>query len=128
MLKAPRQLLQSGVRAVETMTASGMSFNVLQSRLALITAPGAPPPVAGAPSVTLRAVKAVVCRHYGPPKSLVVETPRPPTAGRGEVVLAAKPASINSPALLITRNQYQIKPPLPFVVGSEVVGTIKSIG
>jgi len=78
--------------------------------------------------VTLRPVKAVVCRHYGPPQSLVVENVPSPTAGPGDVVVAANAASINFPDLLIIQNQYQIKPPLPFVVGSEVVGVVKSIG
>jgi hypothetical protein len=43
MLKAPRQLLQSGVRAVETMTASGMSSLYQRSAISAYTAAGMAP-------------------------------------------------------------------------------------
>jgi NADPH:quinone reductase len=73
-------------------------------------------------------VKAVLCRAYGPPESLVVEEVPPPLAGPGEAVVSVKAASVNFPDVLIIQNKYQVKPPLPFSPGGEVAGVVKSVG
>ena len=73
-------------------------------------------------------MKAVLCKSYGPPESLVVEDVPSPTAGPGEVVISVKAASVNFPDVLIIENKYQVKPPLPFSPGSEVAGLIKEVG
>jgi len=73
-------------------------------------------------------VKAVLCKAYGPPESLVVEDVASPTAGPGEVVVSVKAASVNFPDVLIIQNKYQVKPPLPFSPGSEVAGVVTTIG
>ncbi len=52
-------------------------------------------------------------------------TPQP---GKGEVLIAIKAASLNFPDLLIVQNKYQIKPPLPFVPGSEYAGIVEAVG
>src|SRR5215510_1685105 len=74
------------------------------------------------------AMKAVVCKQFGPPESLVYEEQPSPRAGPGEVVIAVKAASLNFPDVLIIENKYQFKPPLPFSPGSEVAGVVKAIG
>ncbi len=73
-------------------------------------------------------MRAVVCKAYGPPESLVVEDLPPLEAGPGEVVVSVKAASVNFPDVLIIQNKYQVKPPLPFSPGSEVAGIVKSAG
>ncbi len=73
-------------------------------------------------------MKAVVCEKYGPPDSLVVKDLPSPAAGKGEVVVSVKAASVNFPDVLIIENKYQFKPPLPFSPGSELAGTIKEVG
>jgi len=73
-------------------------------------------------------VKAVLCKSFGPPESLVVEDVPSPTPGPGEVVLSVKAASVNFPDVLIIQNKYQFKPPLPFSPGSEMAGVVKSVG
>lgn len=73
-------------------------------------------------------MKAVVCKAYGPPESLVVEELPSPTAGEGQVVIDVKASGVNFPDLLIIQNQYQFKPPLPFTPGGEVAGVIKEVG
>jgi len=73
-------------------------------------------------------MKAVLCKAYGPPESLVVEDVPPPSAGAGEVVVSVEAASVNFPDVLIIQNKYQVKPPLPFSPGSEVAGVVKAIG
>src|SRR5260221_5373401 len=80
------------------------------------------------PLRALRQVKAVVCREYGPPDSLVVEELPSPEAGPGEVVVTMKAASVNFPDVLIIQNKYQFKPPLPFSPGSELAGVVKQVG
>ncbi|NMM09394.1 MAG: NADPH:quinone oxidoreductase family protein [Polaromonas sp.] len=52
-------------------------------------------------------------------------TPRPKA---GEVLIEIKAASLNFPDLLIVQNKYQIKPPLPFVPGSEYAGVVQAVG
>src|SRR5262245_53749364 len=73
-------------------------------------------------------MKAVLCREYGPPDSLVVEELASPRAGAGEVVVSVKAASVNFPDVLIIQNKYQFKPPLPFSPGSELAGVVKEVG
>ena len=73
-------------------------------------------------------MKAVLCKTYGPPDSLVVEDIPSPVAGPGEVVVSVKTASVNFPDVLIIQNKYQVKPPLPFSPGSELAGVVKSVG
>src|SRR2546421_12367732 len=73
-------------------------------------------------------VKAVLCKQYGPPETLVVEELPAPRAGPGEAVVSVKAASVNFPDVLTTQNKYQSKPPLPFSPGSELAGVVKEVG
>jgi len=73
-------------------------------------------------------MRAVLCKQYGPPESLLFEEIPPPTAGPGEVVVSVKAASVNFPDVLIIQNKYQFKPPLPFTPGSELAGIVKAVG
>ena len=52
-------------------------------------------------------------------------TPEPKA---GEVRVAIRAASLNFPDLLIVQNKYQMKPPLPFVPGSEYAGIVEAVG
>lgn len=51
-----------------------------------------------------------------------------PTPKAGEVLIEIKAASLNFPDILIVQNKYQMKPPLPFVPGSEYAGTVLAVG
>jgi NADPH2:quinone reductase len=53
------------------------------------------------------------------------EASHPMTPGRG-VVVDVHAAGVSFPEVLQTRGEYQIKPPLPFVPGSEVGGVVRS--
>ena len=55
------------------------------------------------------------------------ETPTP-QPDEGEVLLEIQAASLNFPDLLIVQNKYQMKPPLPFVPGSEYAGVVRAVG
>ena len=56
-----------------------------------------------------------------------VEQPTP-APGPGEVLIRIQAASLNFPDLLIVQGKYQMKPPLPFVPGSEFAGVIEAVG
>ena len=54
-----------------------------------------------------------------------VDTPRP---GPDEVLIRVRAASVNFPDLLMTRGEYQHKPPLPFIPGLEMAGEVVALG
>ena len=51
-----------------------------------------------------------------------------PDPKAGEVLIEIQAASLNFPDLLIVQNKYQMKPPLPFVPGSEYAGVVRAVG
>ncbi len=51
-----------------------------------------------------------------------------PSPQAGEVLVAIQAASLNFPDLLTVKGQYQFKPALPFVPGSEFSGTVLALG
>jgi NADPH2:quinone reductase len=73
-------------------------------------------------------MRAVLCKQYGPPESLVVEDVPTPAIGDHQVLLDVKACGVNFPDLLIIENKYQFKPPLPFSPGGEVSGVVKRVG
>ena len=73
-------------------------------------------------------MKAVLCKAWGPPETLVVEEVASPAPGKGQVLVAVKAAGVNFPDVLIVQNKYQVKPPLPFSPGQEIAGTVKRVG
>ena len=76
-------------------------------------------------------MKAVQIAALDGPESLeLVDLPEPEgshmlTPGEG-VVIEVEAAGVSFPEVLQTRGEYQLKPPLPFVPGSEVAGTVRS--
>jgi NADPH2:quinone reductase len=73
-------------------------------------------------------VRAVLCKAYGPPDSLVVEEVPSPPVGPGDVLVSMTAASVNFPDVLMIENKYQTKPPLPFSPGYEAAGVVKETG
>ena len=73
-------------------------------------------------------MRAVVCKSFGPPESLVVDDVPAPTAGPGQVVIDVAACSVTFPDVLMIQDMYQFKPGLPFTPGSEVAGTISAVG
>ncbi len=73
-------------------------------------------------------MKAVLCKAFGPPESLVIEDVEPLKPGKGQVVISVKACGVNFPDTLIIQGKYQSKPPFPFIPGSEVAGIVKELG
>lgn len=51
-----------------------------------------------------------------------------PTPGPGEALVRIRAASVNFPDLLMTRGEYQLKPPLPFTPGLDFAGEVAGLG
>lgn len=73
-------------------------------------------------------MKALLCKEFGPPESLVVEDIAPPTPGPGQVLIRVQAAGVNFPDTLIIQNKYQYKPDLPFSPGGEFAGIVEAVG
>jgi NADPH2:quinone reductase len=73
-------------------------------------------------------MKAVLCKAYGPPESLVLEEVPDPVPGPGQVLLNVRAAALNFPDVLMIEGKYQSQPPFPFSPGGEVSGTIAAVG
>ncbi len=73
-------------------------------------------------------MKAVLCKQFGPPETLVIEDLPSPRPGPGEVVVSVKAASVNFPDVLVIQNKYQVKATPPFTPGSEFAGVVKEVG
>jgi NADPH2:quinone reductase len=80
----------------------------------------------------MRAVRAIqIVSESGPDSALeLVDVPEPEpstmlTPGEG-VVIDVHAAGVSFPEVLQTRGQYQMRPPLPFIPGSEVAGVVRS--
>ena len=73
-------------------------------------------------------MRAVVCKNWGPPDSLVMEDGPDLRAGAGQVVIDVKAAGVNFPDVLTVQGKYQVKPELPFTPGNEFAGVVRSVG
>ena len=73
-------------------------------------------------------MRALICKEYGPPETLVLgELPSPPL-GAKDVRIRVRACGVNFPDLLIIQNKYQVKPQLPFAPGGEVAGEVLEVG
>lgn len=73
-------------------------------------------------------MKAILCKSWGLPDTLVVEELPDVVPGPGQVVIDVQAAGVNFPDVLIIQNKYQFKPELPFTPGSELSGVIRAVG
>ena len=73
-------------------------------------------------------MKAILCRAFGPPETLRLETVPEPVPGPGEVAIAARAIGVNYPDLLVVTGRYQTLPPLPFIPGKELAGIVTAVG
>lgn len=73
-------------------------------------------------------MKAVLCKAWGPPESLVLEEAPAPDCGPGQVRIKVQAVGINFPDCLMIEGKYQFKPEFPFSPGGELSGTVAEVG
>lgn len=73
-------------------------------------------------------MKAMVCNEFGPIETLALSDMPLPEAGPGSVLIDVAAAGVNFPDGLMVQGKYQVKPPRPFVPGSEVAGIVRAVG
>lgn len=70
----------------------------------------------------------MTCKELGPPETLTLEEVEPLSCGSGQLRVEVAAAGVNFVDGLFVQGLYQIKPPLPFVPGSELSGTVVEVG
>ncbi len=73
-------------------------------------------------------MRAVLCKEFGPPESLMLEEVAAPVPEDGQVLVDVRACGVNFPDLLLIADKYQFKPPLPFSPGGEVAGVVTAVG
>ena len=73
-------------------------------------------------------MKAIQCVEWGGPEKLRLADCPVPVPAAGEVRIRVDAAGVNFPDALIIQKKYQVQPPLPFVPGTEVAGTVDAVG
>ena len=73
-------------------------------------------------------MKAILCKAFGAPSSLVLEEVESPKPKEKEVLVTLKACGVNFPDTLIIQGLYQFKPALPFTPGSDIAGIVKEVG
>jgi NADPH2:quinone reductase len=73
-------------------------------------------------------MRVVECAELGPVAGLRIVERAAPAPAPGQVVIQVEAAGVNYVDALFVQGRYQIKPPLPFVPGSEVAGRIVAVG
>lgn len=73
-------------------------------------------------------MKALLCKQYGTPETLVVEEVPGLLPQNNQVVISVKACGVNFPDTLIIQGKYQFKPSFPFSPGGEVAGIVKEAG
>src|SRR5262245_31065921 len=61
----------------------------------------------------------------GPDGLRVVQAPEP-ARGERQVLVEVHALGVSWPDLLLTRGEYQVKPPLPFQLGVDLAGVVRS--
>jgi NADPH2:quinone reductase len=73
-------------------------------------------------------MKALLSRDPGGPDTLKLEEVADPVAKAGDVVVAIKACGVTFPDVLTIQDLYQTRPPRPFAPGTEIAGTVASVG
>ena len=74
-------------------------------------------------------MKAALCETLDGPDAVVVrDIDDPGDPGNGQIRVAVGACGVSFADVLMTRGGYQVKPPLPFVVGGEAAGRVTAVG
>jgi NADPH:quinone reductase len=73
-------------------------------------------------------MKAILCTEYGENAALRFGDLPAPAPGPREIVVDVHAAAVSFMDLLMTQGKYQMKPPLPYVPGTDAAGIVKAVG
>ena len=73
-------------------------------------------------------MRALICKEYGPPESLVIGEWDDPVPADNEIVFDVKAAGLNFADVLMIAGKYQVQTPPPFIPGNEASGVVAAIG
>lgn len=73
-------------------------------------------------------MRAVVCKAFGPPEELVVESAPDPVPGPGQLLVDVEAAAVVFPDTLMLQDKYQYKATPPYIPGGEVAGVVVGLG
>ena len=73
-------------------------------------------------------MKAILCKAFGPPRTLVYEETSDPVPGADEVLISVHACAANFPDTLTIEGKYQVVTQPPFSPGSELAGVISEVG
>jgi NADPH2:quinone reductase len=73
-------------------------------------------------------MRAVLCKSWGGPRDLVLESVPVPEPGPGQVRIAVAAAGLNFADTLMIAGKYQERPDFPFVPGLEAAGEVDAVG
>jgi NADPH2:quinone reductase len=73
-------------------------------------------------------MKAAVCKAFGPPETLVLDTTSDPEPGPHQVLVDVAACGVNFPDALMVAGKYQSDLLPPFIPGGECAGTVLAVG
>lgn len=73
-------------------------------------------------------MKAILCKAWGDPSTLVLEEVEAKAPGEGEVRIRIRACGVNFADTLMIAGQYQSRPPFPFSPGVEIAGEVIEVG
>lgn len=74
------------------------------------------------------ASRAVLIHAFGEPSSFALESRTLPPPAEGKLTVQVHAAGVSFVDVLVAAGEYQLKPPLPFVPGSEFAGVVTAVG
>ncbi|MDO7842066.1 NADPH:quinone oxidoreductase family protein [Sphingomonas immobilis] len=72
--------------------------------------------------------RAVIIHAFGDPSTFMLEDRAVEAPGPGKIAIRIHAAGISFVDVLVAAGEYQLKPPLPFIPGSEFAGVITAVG
>jgi NADPH2:quinone reductase len=75
-----------------------------------------------------RTMRAVICEGFGGPQALRIGEMPEPALPAGKVLVDIHAASVSFMDCLMVSGQYQLKPPTPFVPGTDGAGIVRAVG
>ena len=76
----------------------------------------------------LPAMRALICRAWGPVDDLKLENVPPPRPGPSQLLIDVKATGVNYADSIMVAGKYQTRPPFPFSPGLETAGVVARCG